>query len=69
MVTTIENNKHNYTNIAQVIKNSLRLTELLQRQRTTGLSPGEASYLSRYLQLERLLALAQVRARKPAPEP
>jgi hypothetical protein len=67
MVTHKEKNKHKLTSIAQVIKNSLRLSEMLQRQRISGLSPSETSDLNRYLQLERLLALAQTRAQKYSP--
>ncbi|HEX6986989.1 MAG TPA: hypothetical protein VF170_16545 [Planctomycetaceae bacterium] len=40
-----------------------RAAELIGREKTTGLSPGEAAELDRYLQLEHLMRLAKARAR------
>jgi hypothetical protein len=41
-----------------------RVTELIQREKTTGLTPDETSELEHYLQLEHLMRLAKARARQ-----
>jgi len=41
-----------------------RVADLLQREKTTGLTPDELSELDRYMQLEHLMRLAKARARK-----
>jgi hypothetical protein len=41
-----------------------RVSELLAREKSTGLSPEEASELDHYLQLEHLMRLAKARARQ-----
>ena len=41
-----------------------RVAELIYREKTTGLSPQEASELNHYLQLEHLMRLAKARAQR-----
>lgn len=55
--------KHNI----QVLSSSKRLTEMLQRQQKQPLSADERSDLDRYLRLEHLLTVAQLRAQKIKP--
>jgi hypothetical protein len=40
-----------------------RVADLIQREKTTGLSPEETAELDHYLQLEHLMRLAKARAR------
>ena len=40
-----------------------RVADLIQREKTTGLSPEETAELNHYLQLEHLMRLAKARAR------
>jgi hypothetical protein len=40
-----------------------RVADLIRREKTEGLSPGESSELDRYMQLEHLMRLAKARAR------
>jgi DNA polymerase/3'-5' exonuclease PolX len=40
-----------------------RVADLVQREKTTGLSPEETAELDHYLQLEHLMRLAKARAR------
>ena len=40
-----------------------RVADLIQREKTTGLSPEETTELNHYLQLEHLMRLAKARAR------
>ena len=40
-----------------------RVEDLIQREKSTGLSPEETSDLTQYLQLEHLMRLAKARAR------
>jgi len=40
-----------------------RVEDLIQREKSTGLSPEETSELTQYLQLEHLMRLAKARAR------
>jgi len=40
-----------------------RVADLIHREKTTGLSPEDASELNQYLQLEHLMRLAKARAR------
>ena len=41
-----------------------RVTDLIQREKTSGISPEEESELNHYLQLEHLMRLAKARARQ-----
>lgn len=41
-----------------------RVVDLMQREKTTGLSPEEVAELNDYLQLEHLMRLAKARARQ-----
>lgn len=41
-----------------------RVAELMEREKTSGLSPEEESELSHYLQLEHVMRLAKARARQ-----
>ena len=41
-----------------------RVAELIQREKTSGLSPEEASELDHYMQLEHLMRLIKARARQ-----
>ena len=41
-----------------------RVTDLIRREKTTGLTPDETSELNHYMQLEHLMRLAKARARK-----
>lgn len=41
-----------------------RVSDLLDREKTSGLSPDEKSELDHYLQLEHLMRLAKARARR-----
>lgn len=41
-----------------------RVADLIQREKTTSLSPDEKSELDHYLQLEHLMRLAKARARR-----
>lgn len=41
-----------------------RVTDLIHREKTTGLSPDEKSELEHYMQLEHLMRLAKARARQ-----
>ena len=41
-----------------------RVADLIQREKTSGLLPDEASELNHYLQLEHLMRLAKARARQ-----
>jgi hypothetical protein len=41
-----------------------RVTELILREKNTGLTPDETSELNHYMQLEHLMRLAKARARK-----
>lgn len=41
-----------------------RVSDLLHREKTTGLSPDEQSELGHYLELEHLMRLAKARARR-----
>lgn len=41
-----------------------RVADLIQREKTTGLSPDEKSELEHYMQLEHLMRLAKARARQ-----
>ena len=41
-----------------------RVAELLDREKTTGLSPDEAAELEHYMQVEHLMRLAKARARQ-----
>lgn len=41
-----------------------RVADLIYREKTTGISPDEASELEHYLQLEHLMRLAKARARQ-----
>ncbi len=42
----------------------MRVSDLLQREKTSGLSPDEESELDHYMQLEHLMRLAKARARR-----
>lgn len=42
----------------------IRVAELLAREKTTGLTPEEASELQSYLHLEHIIRLAKARARR-----
>ena len=44
-----------------------RVGELIQREKTTGLSPDETAELQHYLQIEHLMRLAKARARRHLP--
>ena len=46
---------------SQATKN--RVADLIHREKTTGLSPGESSELDHYLKIEHLMRLAKARAR------
>jgi hypothetical protein len=41
-----------------------KVAELIQRQKTSSLSPDEAAELNQYLQIEHLMRLAKARARQ-----
>ncbi len=41
-----------------------RVTDLIRREKTSGISPEEESELNHYLQLEHLMRLAKARARQ-----
>lgn len=41
-----------------------RVADLVAREKTTGLAPGEQSELAHYLQLEHIMRLAKARAKK-----
>jgi len=42
----------------------MRVTDLLQKEKASGLSPDEKSELDHYMQLEHLMRLAKARARR-----
>ncbi len=45
-----------------------RVADLIQREKTTGLSPEETNELSHYMQLEHIMRLAKARARLYLPD-
>lgn len=45
-----------------------RVTDLIHREKTSGLSPDETSELDHYLQIEHLMRFAKARAKKYLPE-